>query len=648
MIGQITSDTPVSKYQPSKEVAHFTEYAQKDYQIGDEILNRPWVELNNRSVIEDMNRGQKTFNAFVDESVENPNDAWKWRGTRSKARNKAIGMHTQITARYIFPSFMAQNEHSEEDRDFSDAMADSVEWLGRNSNYRTSYLMTCMGMLTNPVSYMGAEWYNVYQTVKEKTEKGYTKKEIYDEVLSGFNAPVYSSDQILISNAYEQNIQRQRVVFKRRWIEYSEAEAKYGEHENWEHVSPGSQSVFNQEDSKFYDVKDDDHPNLVQEVTPMYRQDDTEVCFLGGIYMGDTDVEANPMKHRDNRGAPKYNIVPFGYQRINEHFFFYKSLMNAMYWDNQLADAQYELAMNTAFLVANMPTAVYGTDKVDGEIMFPSAVVPFKDKDARVEPLLQHLNPGALFQAFAQTEQSMNEASVSEQSMGQLPATSTKATAIAVAERNAKVMLQGVGKTIAESVVQYGGLMADIVINNLSAAQVDEIVGDNVRLKYRTLVLKNKMVGGKQADKTIQFDEALLGMELSEDEKREENLKLLEKTGYPDNKNHIYRINPELFARMKYLTVVEPEELFTKNEEWMQAIYSQVYAQYSNNPYISLEALTRKSLYPIFRGETEEIMKKQEDVMAQAGGMMGGGAPETTFGQQGMNSKTAQSLQTLA
>ena len=176
MIGSIYNDTKVSAFNPSNEVKELTGYAQKDYQIGNEILKRPWVELGDLSVVDRMNRDQRTFNAFVDESRDNPADAWKWRGTRSKARNKAIAMHAQLTAGYIFPSFMAQNENDEEDRDFSDLMDSSVEWLGQNSNYKSSYLMTTMGMLVNPVTYLGAEWLDVVQTVKGKTERVIQKR----------------------------------------------------------------------------------------------------------------------------------------------------------------------------------------------------------------------------------------------------------------------------------------------------------------------------------------------------------------------------------------------------------------------------------------------------------------------------------------
>jgi len=74
MIGEIyKAKTPVSSYQPSKEVGDFTSYVKKDYSHGAGLLTRTWTELNDMSVIERMNRDQKTFNAFVDESDLPPN-----------------------------------------------------------------------------------------------------------------------------------------------------------------------------------------------------------------------------------------------------------------------------------------------------------------------------------------------------------------------------------------------------------------------------------------------------------------------------------------------------------------------------------------------------------------------------------------------
>ena len=615
MIGDIYKNSRVSAYQPSADVADVTATVKKDYSYGHEILNRSWVELNNRSVTEDKNRGQRTFNAFVDESIEDPATAWQWRGTRSKARNKAIQMHAFLTAGYIVPSFVAQNDEDEEDRDFSDMMQDTVEWMIHNSNYKESFLQVAMGMLVNPVTYMSAEYIEVYQTIKEKQEDGtYTKEEILDDVLSGFQAPVYSAEQVLISNAFEQNIQRHRFNIKTRYIEWGEAKAKYKDHENVDYIKPGVKTLYSETDGVFYDIKDDDHPGLVEEVIYVNRREDVEIPYVNGIYLGDTDVNANAIKHRDNKNAPKYNVVPFGYQRVNEHFFFYKSLMNAQYWDNQLLDEQYRLGMNRAFLDTNMPMAVTGVDSIDQEIVFPSSVVAFANPEAKVQPLLQPANLGAIFNAMQITENSIEESSISATSGGQLPDANQKATAVAVAQRNAETIIKGVGANLALSVVQFGTLMSDIALQHVTAPQVDEVSGEKVRLKYRTLILNNKVIDGKEMSKILRFDESLLGVDMDEDEKNERALDLLEESGYPEQTKEIYCINPLLFSRRKYLTRVEPDRMFPKNDEYRQGLMSQLYAQFQQNPFIDLESLTRKTMYAFLRSETDEVMADEQQV----------------------------------
>ena len=617
MVGEIYKNTPVSNFQPSQEIKDFTMIVKRAFSDSVDILNKPWTELNDMSVLDRKDRDQRTFNAFVDESCEDPSEAWKWRGTRSKARNKAIQMHAQLTAGYIIPMFMAQNDDDEEDRAFSDFMRDMSEWTINNSEYKSSFLMATMGMLVNPVTYLGAEYAEVYQTIKEKTELGYTKKEVLDEVLSGFKAPVYSAEQILITNAFEPNIQRQTSLIKRRYIEYGEAEAKYGEHENWVYVQPGINSVYNEADGQFYDLKDDNHPYLVEEAIYYNRRNDTEVAFVGGIYMGDENVDDNPIKHRDNRNAPKYNVVPFGYQRVDEHFFFYKSLMNSQFWDNQLLDAQYEMGMNRIFIDLNAPLSISGGGKVDSDIIFPGSITAFEDKDVKLTPILPSANINNIFSGMNAVERSMDESSVSDQTGGQLGSADQKATALVIAEQNAKVMLQGVGKTLAESIVQYGDLMKDCIITHMTIPQVMEIAGsEKTKLKYGTFIIPKKMVGNREVSKTLKFDEKLLGREMSDEQKSKEEYKMLESVGYPNNKNHIYRINPEIFARYKYLTYVEPEKMFPKNEEFMKAILSQLYGQLRQDPLIKAEQLVRKTIYAYrdILGDTDDMIQEQQQI----------------------------------
>lgn len=614
MIGAIDKNTPKSLYNPSEAVKSFTKVVQVDYQTGEDILNKSYLELNDRSVLDDENRGQLMFNAFVDTEAGDPREQWKWRGTRSMARNKGIAMHAQLTAGFLLPIFVAQNDDDEEDRVFSEMMRCIIEWMAAptNSNYQSSFLQVVFGMITNPVTYLGAEYCEVMQTVKEKLASGKViTKGIIDEILSGFQAPIYSSSQILITNAFERNIQKQRRIIKRRYVEKSELEAKYGNHPNWSHVKAGVKTIYNAADNLFYDVKDDAHPTLVAEDIVMTRRDDSEVPFIGGIYVGTENIEDNMMRHRDNRGAPKYDVIPFGYHRIGEHFFYYKSMMNALGWDNMLYDAMSEIVMNRAILDVEVPIAVTGSDDIDQDVVFPNSVVVLESPDAKVSRLLPESNFNAGFNALRETERSMSDGSLNDTMSGGLPEKEQKAYAIAQAQTNAKKLISGVGKSLGESICMYGDLMKDIALNHIMSPMViEDVAGGSLDLKYRTLTLSGKAEGGKEVSKTLKFDNSYLGLEVSQEEKDHMEMQHLEEIGYPENKASFIKVNPEIAAKYKYLTRVDPEEIFVKNQDYWQPVLLNLKGALAKDPYTDQEALTKEVMYSFFQNRGAKFVKK--------------------------------------
>jgi hypothetical protein len=648
VIGEKNNKTPVSSYQPSNAVVELTREVKKDYEEGIRILTQPWVELNDRSVIDDYNRGLMMFNGFVDTSVKDPNEAWKWRGTRSMARNKGIAMHAQLMGNFLMPSYVAQNENDEVDKDFSEVMRDIAEWLlsPTVSNYQQSYLQIGFSMLYSPVTYLGAEWYEIYQKIKQRTKEGKVSyKEVLDDVLSGYKAPIWSANQILITNPYERNIQKQKAIIKRRYTEYSELEAKYKNHENWPYVQKGVKSIYNDEDGLFYDIKDDDHPNLVAEETWLNRRKDLEVCFVNGIYLGTNDVETNLIKHRDNQDKPKYNLTPFGYTRIGEHFFFYKSMMNALQWDNMAYDAMSEIVFNRAVLENEMPVAVSGTDKVDSSVIFPNAVVAFEDKDTRITPLLPQSNIVAGFNSLREVEKSMSEGSVSETLAGQLPEASQKAFNVATAQSNARRLIGAVGKSLAESVTLYGDLVKDIIINHVTVPEVEELTGGKLKMKYKTFLLENKKNGSKLNNRTIKFSEDLIGLEMTEEEKTKKELELLETSGYPDESESIRHVNPEMFAKFRYLTKADVQEIFTRSNEYWQPILLSLKAQLAQDPFIKQDVLTRKTLQAFFNSEGDELMKDETEQipgLPPAQGNQGGQMANQVFNKMTANAVEGQ------
>lgn len=632
-----TPESPVSGYQPSREVMDCTNIVRKEYAIGVEILYHQYRELNMRNIIEDENRGQSMFNAFVDESVEDPAEAWKWRGTRSMARNKGIAMHAQLTASFLLPMFIAQNEDDEVDKDFSEVMRDIIEWMAEptNSNYQSSFLQIVFGMMTNPVTFMSAEWLEVMQQIKDRQADGsLTKKEVLDEVLSGFKAPIFSSSQILIQNAFERNTQKQKSLIKRRYTDKGELEAKYGMHPNWVFVQSGIRVVYDEVSGLFYDIKDDiDRAHLVSEEIYLNRREDLEIPFVNGIYMGDPNVNDNPIKHRSNKGNPKYNVIPFGYARIGDHFFYYKSMMNCLGWDNNLYDAMSEVVMNRSFLEVEQPLVISGTDDdIDSDIVFPNAVISFESPDSKAVPLLPSSNLGAGFNALRETEKSMKEGSAD--ATGDLDDTGGVPTAYAIsqAQAAAKKIISTVAKTLAESVAQFGDLMKDIAINHLTAPQVDELVGDKLKLKYRTFLMQDNK-GGATKNKKIKFDDSLIGLELTDDEKETREYQLLEVAGWPDEKNSIRLVNPELFAKFNFLTKVDIEEMFPKNAEYWQPVLLNLKESLLQDPTVDQAFLTKKLAYAYFQSEGEDMVKEAPVAPAQ---------PMQQFGQNGQGGQGQQ------
>lgn len=621
MVAEIIKESAHSSYAPGKDVVELTKEIRAAYSRGNEILTRSWVELNNYSVIDRDGKDKRTFNSLVDENVEDPNEAWKWRGTRSLARNKAMAMHAQLTSGIVVPTIVAQNESQEQDQELSEAMRDVLEWMTVNSNYRQKFLLIAMAELVSPVAYLEADYVEVFQTIKERGEDGkITTKEILDEVLSGFQNNILSCNQVLITNAYEQDIQRQYRVLKANWIEYGEAKSRYGNHPNWPHVAPGRKTVLSEDGQTFYDVFDDEHPDLVEEVTALCRTEDSEVCFLGGIYMGEANIEDNPIRHRDNRNAPKYNIVPFGYERITEHFFFFKSLINRVGWDDQLLDAMYQVHMNRAFLEAEAPVAISGDDKIDSGVMFPGAQIANADPNFKVTSILPPRG-GNAYADMKMIEDSMSEASISKETAGQLPEASQKAYTVAQSAANARIILKGVANSLTESIRQYGELMIDIALQHVTTPEMDELTGN---LKYRSFILENQIIKGKKISKELRFDEALMGSDMSEKERKGYRMRLLNESGYPDNKRAIYVINPSLWSKRRYMARVETDMLMPTNKEYMQGIMIKMYTLLRNDPTIDPESLVRRTLHSFFSNDADELMKKnQNDPFA----MLGGAAP---------------------
>ena len=573
-----------------------------------------------------MNIDQKNFNSYVQPETDDPDQNWRWNGVRPVTRNRIISMAAHFVTSTLYPGIFAQNDNDEEDKDAANVMRYLVEYNIRNSDYELSYLFGILAALVNPVAYLHADYAEVMQTIKEKALNGQiVESEVVDEVLSGIHTNNVPADEILIGNAYEYYLQKQRFIIRRRFIDYGEVEALYQNHENFIHIQPGIKALYSQDDSMFYDQTDSSLQTLAEEVRYQNRREDTEVVLVNGIYLGDSDVNANPIKHRDNKNHPKYPYAKFGFEPIDEkRFYFYKSVAFKMADDQTLMDRMYQVFMDAWLMNAVPAVAGIGTGKLSSDIALPGRVTNFP-KESSVKTILPP-NRGNDPSALREIEHSMTESSQDPQMAGKEGAKPKTAYEVSRIEQNARTNLGIFGRMIIKMVQDYGELFIDNILHHQTVGEAEELLGGQTKMKFRTFLLGDQIENGRKVTRKIIFDEELIGKKMTKEQVIKNRFKLLKEQGGKDSDKIIYRANPHKFSQLRFKMIVDFDSLMPKNKLWEEELNVRRYDRAMQNPFTNKEAITRDLLIsPWAKGETDKYMQKieggeLEKLMGQFGG----------------------------
>lgn len=529
--------------------------------MGYNLQYKPFEEFNDYSLLDRADLDQKRWNAYRAPKSEDPDEAWRWNGIRPITRNRIIGIVAQMTSQIIIPAPFAQNDKQEIDRTAALVMRDLMDYNIRNSDYVENYILWITDALVNPIAYLGVGFFEAMQTIKEENEGKISKKEVIDGVLSGFQTFNIPVDEVLIGNFYQKQLERQRFVIRKRNIEYDEAEAIYGEHKNWEFVTTGKKTIFSSETSLFYNTFDETLQTLCEEVIYYNRLEDTEIPFVNGIYLGDTDTEANAIKHRDNENRPKYNFATMGYEEISTRFFYYKSAAWKLGDDDELVVRTEQLLADAVFISTIPPTITTGQGQLSEAIVIPGKNTAFDNPDVRVAPIQLGASLTPAFNLLLKKEQNMSESTQDPQSSGVQTGPPKTAREALLLQENAKIALGRFGHMLVNSLKKFGGLMIDVIIQHQSVAEIEEISEGQLVEKWKSFVLTNAPEGDKMVTRKIQFKGDMVGKELTPEESKQRAYELLKQEGGIDSENRILEVNPEAWRKMKFHLVLDVKEL---------------------------------------------------------------------------------------
>lgn len=601
---------PPSLFQATEKEKEIISTVQSDWQAGIQVQTLTRREFNDRSILQEIDVNQKAFNSYVPPKSDDPDESWKAQTVRPVTRNKLISIAAHVTATMLYPGVFARNQEDDEDTTSAEVMKDLMEYVIDNSDYSKEFIAAVIQMLIDPYMIVSEEFAEVMRKVKElKADGTWEKKEIVDEILSGFIFNVIPAKEILFPNFYESNIQKQRFIIRNKYIDFKEAKQMYGDHKNYVHVKPGVRTVFDLESSTFYDVVDDIMEGyMVNEVTYYNRAEDLEVTFCNGIPV--TDPE-QPLRRRDK----KYPFAKGGYEPLgNGKSFCYKSAANKLGSDQDVVDALYNLILDGSFLSIMPPMALYGSESVDSSVTVPGSVTAFRDKDTKMESLAPRSDLRAGLEAIGLVERSMSE-STQDASMAGLSTGGGRQTAreVMLLDANARTALGLFGKSIRFLVEDLGDLIIGDIIQHMTVAEVVELTGE---MKYKTFVMSDKKMDGKKVTKNIMFANP------SDFENPDLEWDLLAKEGGPEGKKKIYMVNPELYRTIKFKTKVSADDMTPPNKALEKALSLEAYDRAIQNPVADQELVTRDFLFDVYApGEGDKYIKKAQPSPVAGGSM---------------------------
>lgn len=601
--GEIQAE--ISVYNPTEDELQVRALVLRHFILGTVNSYTPRVEFNDLSLIARDQYDQMSFNTYQPNNGEawegNPQAAWRSRAIRPVVRNKCMSIAAHATARLIFPKIFSFNDDSDEQEDAAKVMEALMEYSGDVSNYAFTALMRVITSLSSPASIGYTQYGEVMRTVK--TEKGtdgkWKTKQMADEAYPCFMDTIVPVDQLLIENFFEPDIQRQGFLIWRKVYSFSEAQTKYGQtYDNFKYVTPGVQTIYDDANRTFYYVYD---PNMrqedVEEVIYWNKNLDLKIILVNGVMLTDCD---NPNPRQDKL----YPFDKFGYEPINNRFFYYKSLAFKLQHDADIVNTLYQMVIDGTYLSIFKPMVNVGGEIIASDVIIPGAVTTLSDPNAD----LRAINVGSDLKSGLETlsvvENSINESSQEPIQQGQAGPGGTTAYEISQIEQNANTVLGLFLQMISKHVKDFGKLRLGDIIQYLTLPEV-MMIDDNPELIYKNFFLKAKGKGTTM-NRKVEFNKDMPD-QVTEDDHLKRSYDILQQE---DQKGmEIYKVNPELFRNLKYMITISPDILNPRSSDLERAFATEEFDRMIMHPEVFDPEETGKLLLSV-NPHTEKDVEK--------------------------------------
>lgn len=632
-----------SPYQPGEEITKLFSRVQRDYQIAWSLQHRTFDEFDGVSLLKRAKLDQETFGAFVGAQFVPQQKRWRWKGRKNTSRNKLIGILAHMISGMLFPMVHAQNEEDEPDKMTARVMRILVEEHLRKAGYETKFLYMVLSALVNPAILVEVDYVVAFQRIKERMANGEIQiSDAIDTFLSGLALNIIPIDQLLLADFYTHDIQRQPYIIKVNRISWGSARKIYaGKYydengiDQFDFVEAGKTRVVmaGNERQTLFDIEwTEADRSYVQELTIYYRDEDLEVTFVGGVFLGNLyDVyNTNPFSHRrmsliadEWKSIPIYPFAKSGFEPIDPtgRFAYFKSGAFKEYWDDATQNKMHQLLVDGTYLDVIKPLFIQGLTKVNSDVIAPGSVhgVPI---GSTVTPFSLGPNLVGAINAMNIQKEDMSE-STQDKIMSGITQPNVTATQSIQAQNQAKIFLGVFGVMIADLIAQIGYLTMDCIISHTTQGEVDATLPEALRINYKVILAKGKDKGIDITNRIV-FTDNMLGKEMSPEQIRKREWMLYNKAG---EDQRIYEVNPFRFARTVYSFYINPEDITNSamgNDKQRKLTKAQMLSQPFVYPYVDQKALADEIIEDWSDGDADKL-KMKGNVNDMMGAIAGGG-----------------------
>lgn len=630
-----------SSYFPSSEVQKLFARVQQDYQRAYALQHRTFDEFDGHSLLQRTKMDQETFGAYVGAQYIPQQKRWRWKGRKNTARNKLIGILAHMLSSMLFPLVNAQNEENESDKTTAKVMRILVEEHLRKADYQIKFLYIVLSALVNPAVLIEIEYVVAFQKVKDKLKDGTIDViEAVDTFLSGLALNIVPIDQLLLADFYIGNIQHQPYVIRVNRISWDQARKIYAGRffvegkDQFDYVEAGKTRIMmaGQESQTLFDIEwSEADSNMVQVLTAYYRDEDLEVTFVGGVFMGEytNPYNANPFSHRrmtllkdEWKSIPIYPFAKSGFEPIDPsgRFAYFKSGAFKEYWDDATQNKMHQLLVDGTFLDVIKPMMISGLTKVDSTVIAPGAVIG-TPAGSTVTPFQMGSNLVGAMNALKKQEDDLSESTQDKIMQGSADPNVT-ATASIQAQNQARIFLGVFGVMIANLITQMGYLTMDCIIQHTTQGDIDATIPESLSIKYKTILAKGKEKG-KDITNRIVFTDAFMDKKMSPEQISDHEWKLWRKQGAD---NIIYEVNPYRFARTIYSFYIDPIDIADSamgNNKKKKLAAFQMFASPVVSPYVDMKEVVDEFVIEEYGGSNPDRFKMKGNVNAMMGAIMG-------------------------